>query len=57
MKIAREFDAAVDNHRPWVSAALKELVDEMHPAYVVHRLRGQGAAWEDAVKKQDALLR
>lgn len=56
-EIARKFDTAVDTHQPWVSAPLKELVEIVQPAYVVHRLRGEGEAWADAVRRQDALLK
>lgn len=56
LKIAASFDAAVDAHQPWVSAPMKELVEIVNPEYLVHRLGGQGSAWADAVKRQDALL-
>jgi len=56
LQIATTFDAAVDTHRPWVSAPLKELVEVVAPGYVIHRLRGEGEAWMQAVQKQDLLL-
>ncbi len=55
-KYAKEFDRAVNAQQPWVSAPLKELVEVMEPAYVVHRLGGSGAAWAEQVKKQHSLL-
>lgn len=56
LRIATQYDAAVDAHQPWVSAPLKELVEAANPAYVIHRIKGEGAAWAEAVKRQDALL-
>lgn len=56
-RLATQFDAAVDAHQPWVSAPLKELFEIVQPAYLVHRLRGEGTAWAEAVKRQDGLVR
>ncbi len=57
LKIAAQYDAAVDAHQPWVSAPLKELVEIINPAYVIHRLKGEGASWAEMVKRQDALVK
>jgi hypothetical protein len=54
---ARKYDADVDAKQPWVSAPLKELVEIVNPAYVVHRLAGEGEEWAKAVKRQDALVK
>jgi hypothetical protein len=57
LKIAAQYDAAVDAHLPWVSAQLKELVEIVQPEYVIHRLGGDGAKWAEAVKRQDGLVK
>ncbi|MEK7467045.1 MAG: hypothetical protein AAB074_06475 [Planctomycetota bacterium] len=56
LKIAAQYDAAVDAHQPWVSAQLKELVEIVQPAYVIHRLKGEGAKWAEMVRRQDGLV-